>query len=502
MVEDETCDVASTQARWRHATALVFKTHNHFPRAQGFVKLCIEWCRKNKLKKAKHFQDYRTTKNTMDWMGSKSAYKGPTLTERKQLRKASVRSFYIRTSISTSKMDLRTVFEAAGCVVTDVRVVFDGTQSTGVAYCDVADDESIEKGLTLDATELNEAPLRVRRNLNKDSLRNLVKERDSAGGNSTEKQTCYAFKNGTCKRGDECKFSHGPAAANKSGSEPAKTTVRVCYNFLKGKCDRGAHCKFAHSKDETRSKEAPADGAIPICQNFLKGRCTRPGCKFLHRQPAETSDTRKRPRDDAASLDETGAVASSSSWKAEGTEGGGAAHEGGESSTTDPGGTKGSGKSVGLVKRWNNERGFGFISPDAGGEDIFCHVNNITDGNALQEGSKVTYDQVVDDRSGKMRADNVAGGCGERRADTRGGGGSGAGASPKKKQKKDTKWTAPELPPAEMREVQSLLRRRQDARDAKNWADADKYRNQLKEKGITVTDTKQGPIWKIKGGSK
>ena len=116
----------------------------------------------------------------MDWMGSKSAYKGPTLTERKQLRKASVRSFYIRTSISTSKMDLRTVFEAAGCVVTDVRVVFDGTQSTGVAYCDVADDESIEKGLTLDATELNEAPLRVRRNLNKDSLRNLVKERDSA----------------------------------------------------------------------------------------------------------------------------------------------------------------------------------------------------------------------------------------------------------------------------------------------------------------------------------
>ena len=62
-------------------------------------------------------------------------------------------------------------------------------------------------------------------------------------------------------------------------------------------------------------------------------------------------------------------------------------------------------------KRWNNDRGFGFIGPDAGGDDIFCHANNITDGNALQEGSKVTYDECTDDRSGKLRADNVAGGC-------------------------------------------------------------------------------------------
>ena len=32
---------------------------------------------------------------------------------------------------------------------------------------------------------------------------------------------------------------------------------------------------------------------------------------------------------------------------------------------------------------------------------------NITDGNALEEGSKVTYDESADERSGKMRADNV-----------------------------------------------------------------------------------------------
>jgi len=99
----------------------------------------------------------------------------------------------------------------------------------------------------------------------------------------------------------------------------------------------------------------------------------------------------------------------------------------GESPPSDPGGTKGSGKTTGTVKRWNNDRGFGFIGPDAGGDDIFCHANNITDGNALQEGSKVTYDESTDDRSGKLRADNVAGGCNMERSQGGGGGRGGGG---------------------------------------------------------------------------
>ena len=98
----------------------------------------------------------------------------------------------------------------------------------------------------------------------------------------------------------------------------------------------------------------------------------------------------------------------------------------GDAAPSDPGGTKGTGKITGTVKRWNNDRGFGFIGPDAGGDDIFCHANNITDGNALEEGSKVTYDESVDDRSGKTRADNLAGGCTKSR-DQWGGGGWGGG---------------------------------------------------------------------------
>ena len=60
-----------------------------------------------------------------------------------------------------------------------------------------------------------------------------------------------------------------------------------------------------------------------------------------------------------------------------------------------------------------------------GGEDIFCHVSVITDGNVLREGDMVEYEQEYDDRKGKYRAIEVTGGRREeeRSDDRRGGGG-------------------------------------------------------------------------------
>ncbi len=49
-------------------------------------------------------------------------------------------------------------------------------------------------------------------------------------------------------------------------------------------------------------------------------------------------------------------------------------------------------QSTGTVKFFNSQKGFGFITPDSGGKDLFFHTNNIKcDPNSLREGQKVAY---------------------------------------------------------------------------------------------------------------
>lgn len=67
---------------------------------------------------------------------------------------------------------------------------------------------------------------------------------------------------------------------------------------------------------------------------------------------------------------------------------------------------------TGTVKWFNAEKGFGFISNDNGGDDVFVHFSAImTDGfKTLAEGQKVTFDIEQDPKnSQKLRAANVRG---------------------------------------------------------------------------------------------
>ena len=64
----------------------------------------------------------------------------------------------------------------------------------------------------------------------------------------------------------------------------------------------------------------------------------------------------------------------------------------------------------GTVKWFNAEKGYGFISNDEGGDDVFVHFSSIMmDGfKTLNEGQKVTFDVEADPKNiSKMRAVNV-----------------------------------------------------------------------------------------------
>ena len=55
---------------------------------------------------------------------------------------------------------------------------------------------------------------------------------------------------------------------------------------------------------------------------------------------------------------------------------------------------------TGVVKWFSDEKGFGFITPDDGSQDLFVHQSAIQgDGfRSLQEGAKVTYNAEAGDK--------------------------------------------------------------------------------------------------------
>jgi CspA family cold shock protein len=61
--------------------------------------------------------------------------------------------------------------------------------------------------------------------------------------------------------------------------------------------------------------------------------------------------------------------------------------------------------STGTVKWFNDSKGYGFISPDGGGEDLFAHHSAIQANGfrTLQENQKVSFD-IVTGPKGKQAA--------------------------------------------------------------------------------------------------
>jgi CspA family cold shock protein len=64
---------------------------------------------------------------------------------------------------------------------------------------------------------------------------------------------------------------------------------------------------------------------------------------------------------------------------------------------------------VGTVKFFNVNKGFGFIAPDGGGNDVFVHATAVERSGmgTLREGQKVSFETETDRRSGKTAATNL-----------------------------------------------------------------------------------------------
>ena len=61
---------------------------------------------------------------------------------------------------------------------------------------------------------------------------------------------------------------------------------------------------------------------------------------------------------------------------------------------------------IGTVKWFNPAKGFGFIQPDDGGNDVFVHISAVERAGmgSLAEGQKVSFELERDRKSGKMSA--------------------------------------------------------------------------------------------------
>jgi CspA family cold shock protein len=64
---------------------------------------------------------------------------------------------------------------------------------------------------------------------------------------------------------------------------------------------------------------------------------------------------------------------------------------------------------TGTVKWFNGQKGFGFIQPESGGNDVFVHISAVERAGlvSLHEGQKVTFEVERDKRSGKMAASQI-----------------------------------------------------------------------------------------------
>ena len=65
---------------------------------------------------------------------------------------------------------------------------------------------------------------------------------------------------------------------------------------------------------------------------------------------------------------------------------------------------------TGTVKWFNAQKGFGFIQPNDGGNDVFVHISAVERAglSVLAEGQKLAFELKTDKMRGKVSAENLS----------------------------------------------------------------------------------------------
>ena len=65
---------------------------------------------------------------------------------------------------------------------------------------------------------------------------------------------------------------------------------------------------------------------------------------------------------------------------------------------------------TGIVKWFNDQKGYGFVQPDDGSKDVFVHISAVEGAGlrSLKEGQKISFEIVTDKRTGKSSAGNLS----------------------------------------------------------------------------------------------
>jgi CspA family cold shock protein len=65
---------------------------------------------------------------------------------------------------------------------------------------------------------------------------------------------------------------------------------------------------------------------------------------------------------------------------------------------------------TGTVKWFNAQKGFGFIQPNDGGDDVFVHISAVERAglSGLAEGQKLAFELKTDKMRGKVSAENLS----------------------------------------------------------------------------------------------